>query len=301
MASPCTPSSLPAAAETLWQALQADWPGFSVEVLPQIDSTNTELMRRARTGACDPVLLVAERQTAGRGRLGRVWASAPGDSLTFSIGALLAPADWSGLSLAIGVALAEALDPAPDAGSPDRPGPLRIGLKWPNDLWLSDRKLAGILIETASAVAPGGGMGTAATTAEGLRMARYVVAGIGVNLSAPQAPGLSTPPAGLCEIAPAATPAGVLQQVVPAVMQALRRFERAGFAPVRERFAARDLLRGRRVHLSDGREGEACGVDDQGVLRVQTPAGLEWVASSEISVRPQPSADGADVGRGAGA
>jgi BirA family biotin operon repressor/biotin-[acetyl-CoA-carboxylase] ligase len=84
-------------------------PGFTVEVLPEIDSTNTELMRRARTGQTEPVLLVAERQTAGRGRLGRPWASDVGASLTFSLGLPLAPTDWSGLSLAVGVALAESL------------------------------------------------------------------------------------------------------------------------------------------------------------------------------------------------
>ncbi len=86
-------------------------PGLTVEVLPEIDSTNTELMRRARAGRIDPVLLVGERQTAGRGRLGRGWDSEPGKSLTFSLGLPLAPADWSGLSLAVGVTLAECLDP----------------------------------------------------------------------------------------------------------------------------------------------------------------------------------------------
>ena len=62
-------------AEAIWEAVAPLLPGFSVEVLPEIDSTNTELMRRARAGQVDPVLLVAERQTAGRGRLGRDWHS----------------------------------------------------------------------------------------------------------------------------------------------------------------------------------------------------------------------------------
>src|SRR5262245_26951311 len=124
-------------AEAIWEAVQAILPGFTVEVLPEIDSTNTELMRRGREGRSEPVLLVAERQTAGRGRLGRGWQSAAGDSLTFSLGLPLAPADWAGLSLAVGASVAEALHPA-------------IRLKWPNDLWLDDRKLGGILIETAS-------------------------------------------------------------------------------------------------------------------------------------------------------
>ena len=87
-------------AEAIWEAVSPQLPTFSVEVLPQIDSTNSELMRRARAGQLEPVLLVAERQSAGRGRLGRQWVS--GDdaasagalsSLTFSLGLPLAPAD----------------------------------------------------------------------------------------------------------------------------------------------------------------------------------------------------------------
>ena len=78
-------------------------------------------MRRARAGRTEPVLLVAEQQTAGRGRLGRGWHSGAGDSLTFSLGLPLAPADWSGLSLAVGVSLAESLHPAHPAQVAQRP------------------------------------------------------------------------------------------------------------------------------------------------------------------------------------
>ncbi|MCC2675386.1 MAG: birA, partial [Ramlibacter sp.] len=92
-------------AEDIWQAVWPLLPDFTVEVLPEIDSSNSELMRRARAGRLEPVLLVAERQTAGRGRLGRHWHSAAGDSLTFSLGMALAPGDWSGLSLAVGIGL----------------------------------------------------------------------------------------------------------------------------------------------------------------------------------------------------
>src|SRR5690349_5453778 len=99
-------------AEAIWEAVAPLLPGFTVEVLPEIDSSNTELMRRARAGQAEPVLLVAERQTAGRGRLGRGWHSAAGGSLTFSLGLPLQPGDWSGLSLAVGVSVAESLHPA---------------------------------------------------------------------------------------------------------------------------------------------------------------------------------------------
>lgn len=78
-------------AEAVWEAVSPLLPGFTVEVLPTIDSTNTELMRRARNGQCEPTLLVAEQQTAGRGRLGRVWQSDVGASLMMSLGLPLAP------------------------------------------------------------------------------------------------------------------------------------------------------------------------------------------------------------------
>ena len=84
-------ATLGASAEAIWQAVVPTLPGFTVEVVPQIDSTNTELMRRARSAPLEPVLLVAEQQTAGRGRLGRGWHSQAGQSLTFSLGLMLAP------------------------------------------------------------------------------------------------------------------------------------------------------------------------------------------------------------------
>src|SRR5436305_15350183 len=89
-----------------------------------------------RAADLQPCLLVAEHQTHGHGRNGRVWQAAPGASLTFSLALPLAPKDWSGLSLAVGVALAQALDP-PQAGAAASDAP-RIGVKWPNDLWLPD-------------------------------------------------------------------------------------------------------------------------------------------------------------------
>ena len=127
-------------AAALQDSLQPLLPGLRVQVLAEIESTNTELMRRARAGDTTPTLLVAQAQTAGRGRLGRAWksASAAGQgALAFSLRLPLAPPDWSGLSLAVGLTLAEALPPD-------------LRNKWPNDLWWQGRKLSGILIETAA-------------------------------------------------------------------------------------------------------------------------------------------------------
>lgn len=251
-------------AEAVWEAVIPLLPGFTVEVLPQVDSTNTELMRRARAGQLDPVLLVAERQTAGRGRMGREWHSQAGDALTFSLGLPLAPADWSGLSLAVGVSLAESLHPA-------------IRLKWPNDLWLEDRKLGGILIETASSGQAGPGSP---------QTPRYAVIGAGINLAARQATGLSTPPAWLQELLPACDAGEVLLRIAQPLAQALLAFQDEGFAPFQARFNARDALRDRPVVLSDGTAGTAHGASETGALLVHTSGGMKPITSAEVSVRP---------------
>jgi BirA family transcriptional regulator, biotin operon repressor / biotin---[acetyl-CoA-carboxylase] ligase len=228
-------------------------------VLHEVDSSNSELMRRARAGHSEPVLLVAERQTAGRGRLGRAWQSAAGDSLTFSLGLPLAPADWSGLSLAVGVSVAESLH-------------AEIRLKWPNDLWIADRKLGGILIETASF---GDGAG-----------ARYAVIGVGINIAPRDGQGLSTPPAALRDLLAQADASSALQRIAVPLVRDLQAFEQAGFGPFHARFDARDALRSRPVILSDGSSGTAQGVSESGALLVHTAAGLQAVSSSEVSVRP---------------
>lgn len=247
-------------AETIWEQVAPLLPGFSVEILPEIDSTNSELMRRARAGRTEPTLLVAERQVAGRGRLGRAWTTGAGDALTFSLGLPLAPTDWSGLSLAVGVAVAEALHP-------------RIGLKWPNDLWVDERKLAGILVETAGTGAAG-------------QLARYAVVGVGINVLPREAGGLSTPPAHLQALWPEGDAAQALGRIALPLVQALQAFERFGFAPFQARFDARDVLRDRAVTLSDGTQGTAFGVSEAGALLVHTGAGMQAVTSSEVSVRP---------------
>ncbi len=119
------------------EKLAPELPGLHAQVLPEVDSSNSELMRRARNGDLRPQLLVALAQSAGRGRMGRSWLSQPADALTFSLGLPLHLNDWSGLSLAVGLSVAQSLHPS-------------IELKWPNDLWWHQRKLAGILIETAN-------------------------------------------------------------------------------------------------------------------------------------------------------
>ena len=269
-------------AEAIWEAISPLLPGFTVEVLPTIDSTNTELMRRARAGQCEPTLLVAEQQTAGRGRLGRVWQSDVGASLMMSLGLPLAPQDWSGLSLAVGVSVAESLQPVMPVVGNDRPA--RIGLKWPNDLWLGgaggERKLGGILVETASFVAP------QAAAAERCASARYVVVGIGINVLPRSGDGLSMPPGSLQDVEPGLDAPAALLRIAAPLVAMLQSFEGYGFAPMQARFAARDLLQGRAVTLSDGQAGTAHGVAEDGALLVHTAQGMQAITSSEISVRP---------------
>lgn len=268
-------------AEAVWEAVAPLLPGFTVEVLPSIDSTNTELMRRARAGQTEPTLLVAEQQTAGRGRLGRVWQSDVGASLMLSLGLPMAPRDWSGLSLAVGVSVAESLQPTLPPLEPGQPP--RIGLKWPNDLWLSgDRKLGGILVETASFVAP---QAAQPATTHGTA-ARYVVVGIGINVLPRSGEGMSMPPGSLQDVEPDLDAPAALLRIVPPLVAMLQGFEACGFAPVQPRFAARDVLQGRPVTLSDGQTGTAHGVAEDGALLVHTAQGMQAVTSAEISVRP---------------
>lgn len=275
--------------EAIWESVAPLLPGFTVEVLTSIDSTNTELMRRARTGRCEPILLVAEQQTAGRGRLGRDWHSGTeAASLTFSLGLPLAPADWSGLSLAVGVSVAESLQPVlPSASCAGSAAPC-IGLKWPNDLWLAgaagDRKLGGILVETASFVAPQHPpFGAAPTVAAA---ARYVVVGVGLNVLPRDGADLSMPAGSLQEIdAGLDAPTALARSVAPLVAM-LQSFEAYGFEPMQPRFALRDVLQERWVTLSDGHSGTAHGVGPDGALRVLTAHGMQFVTSSDVSVRP---------------
>jgi BirA family biotin operon repressor/biotin-[acetyl-CoA-carboxylase] ligase len=285
-------------AEALWEQLTPRLPGLSVEVVARISSTNTALLERARivtptaeegelaqvrrsveSGAfgrraadLQPCLLVAEHQTHGRGRQGRVWQAAPGASLTFSLGLPLSPPDWSGLSLAVGVALADALDPLAEGTSP------RIGVKWPNDLWLLDgkgggRKLGGILIETVAA---------------GAR--RLAVIGIGLNVLPMSATDAVSGFACIQEIDPDATAPQALARVAKPLVEALLRFEREGFAAFAAAFARRDMLVGRPVRTTHPEvpEGVAVGLSPGGGLLVRCADGTHEVTSGEVSVRLHP-------------
>ncbi|HET9642719.1 MAG TPA: biotin--[acetyl-CoA-carboxylase] ligase [Burkholderiaceae bacterium] len=298
-------------ADQLWQVLEPLLPGLSVEVVARCDSTNTQLLEMARrsggrrdtpitapgefddgrhagygarepdmpygrrTDDTRPCLLVAEHQTRGRGRMGRTWQSWPGASLTFSIALPLQPVDWAGMSLAVGVALAEALDPTEAGQAP------RIGLKWPNDLWLVEgpgrgRKLGGVLIETV---------------AVGHR--RMTVVGVGLNIRPQEVHDLAAGYACLQELQPSIEAPEALQRVALPLVQALQLFEREGFAAFVPRYERRDLLKGHPITTTSAEipEGIAEGVADDGSLRVRVGNEMRLLSSGEVSVHLAGNAD----------
>jgi BirA family biotin operon repressor/biotin-[acetyl-CoA-carboxylase] ligase len=233
----------------------------------RIDSTNTELQRNAAAGAAGLSICLAEVQSAGRGRRGRAWISPLGANVYFSLlrrfeGGM---GTLSGLSLAAGVALAQALEDCGAAG---------IGLKWPNDVVVDGRKLAGILVE-----AGGEFLGPC-----------FAVIGIGINLRLPDDLDTGQPATDLARICAGAMPPRnrVVARVATRLVEALDRFVADGFGAFANAYAARDALAGRpvRVQATDGaHDGIAEGVDERGALRVRHGAILAVYDSADVSVR----------------
>lgn len=229
--------------------------------LAECGSTNTEALNHLREGG-GPLLISADRQTAGRGRRGRPWQSDDA-ALTFSLARTMPAAlDLSGLSLAVGCAVADTLDP----------GGGRIQLKWPNDVYLDGAKLCGILIETVPLP----------------HERRGVVIGIGVNLrplpSDADLGVFTTGHAALQMLDPQATAATTLDRLAPALDALLADFETLGFTPWQAVFARRDLMLNQRVRAGD-QPGIARGVGPQGELLLETAAGLMAVNGGEVSLR----------------
>jgi len=262
--------------QALWDQLRPCWPDLSIEVVEQLESTNQALLDRLRDASRNaagrgfraddlaPSLLVAVQQTQGRGRMGRTWEAVPGASLTFSLSLPLARRDWSGLSLAVGLAVAQALDPAGQ----------HLALKWPNDLWRLDapgqgRKLGGILIESL----PVGHQ-------------RVAVIGIGLNLRPILVPDETV--ASLSEFLPHCQGPQALAAIMPVLAQTLVRFEADGFEAFAADYALRDLLRGQAVTTTDARcpQGDAVGVGANGSLLVRSQGHTFSIISGEVSVRP---------------
>jgi len=258
-------------ADQIRAAVPASAQPEALEIAWSIDSTNSELLRRPASAAGTSVLL-AERQTGGRGRRGRTWASPLATHIylscarTFSGGL----ARLGGLSLVAGIAAAEALQ---------RLG-VAVQLKWPNDLVVGGpgglRKLGGVLVE-------GGG--------EHAGPVRAVI-GLGVNVRMPAAVAASIdqPWCDLASLLPEPPSRNaVAAALVGALLPAFDRFDAEGFAPFRERYTALDALADCPIRVSGAgadRSGIALGLAEDGGLRVQWDAGGEGVLhSGEVSVR----------------
>ncbi len=240
----------------------------SLEVAWTLVSSNTTLLARPVPAHGGEVLL-AERQTGGRGRRGRVWASPLAAHLYLSVarGFQGGLGRLGGLSLAAGVAVAEALHAA---------GFATVGLKWPNDLLADGCKLGGLLVE-------GGG--------EFAGPARAVIGlGLNVRMPAASAGAIDQPWTDLTTLAATTVSRNAIAALVLShLLPALALFDEQGLSPFLPRYAALDLLAGRAVRIDDGgvvREGVALGLAEDGALRVAFADGERPLHAGDVSVRP---------------
>jgi BirA family biotin operon repressor/biotin-[acetyl-CoA-carboxylase] ligase len=245
---------------------------LGVEVVDEVGSTSTRLLEMAAAGAPSGTCLAAEWQSAGRGRRGRTWISALGGSLTFSMlwrfdrGA----GHLGGLSLAVGLAVARAMSAC---------GVPRVQVKWPNDVVVDFRKLAGLLVETSGEM-------------QGPSLA---VIGVGVNwrLTERVLDRIDQPVIDVVSCtAPPPSRTALLSRLLVELATVLEAFERGGFAPFREAWRTLHAYQGRAVHLIPGRDppfdAEVTDVAPDGALLVTTPDGRTLaLASAEISLRPR--------------
>jgi BirA family biotin operon repressor/biotin-[acetyl-CoA-carboxylase] ligase len=241
---------------------------FSLVLLPECDSTNSRLLADPPPDDGLIHVLATDLQTAGRGRRGRVWQSWPGAGLTFSALWRFAPGAPvpAGLSLVAGLAVARALEELGVEG---------VQLKWPNDVLIHGKKLAGILVE----LIPGRGRTPAA------------VVGIGINLHLPPDAGVEYP-TGVTDLAHClAVPPGSNQLLGRVLAQLYRLFDlyaAAGFTALRGAWQQRNAFADLPVRIVGEAEeltGVCAGVDEDGALLLQTQGGLRRVLSGEVSLR----------------
>ncbi|HYB65249.1 MAG TPA: biotin--[acetyl-CoA-carboxylase] ligase [Steroidobacteraceae bacterium] len=244
-----------------------------LETVWSIASTNTALLGRTGPGNGASEVLLAEYQSAGRGRRGRSWLAPPGGAICLSLSWMFreVPPDLGALGLVIGVCALRALTALNVRNS---------GLKWPNDLLIGERKLGGVLIDLrAESAGPA-----------------YVVIGIGLNVALGakilrkiSAAGL--PATDLASAGPAAPSRNLLAAgLIGECLRGLTGFERDGLKPFLEEWRGADALRGRPVEVraAEGTttRGFARGIDVHGALMLETPAGVKRFISGDVTVRP---------------
>lgn len=242
-----------------------------IQLVAETTSTNTDLLGMLAPNL-RPTLLIAQKQTAGRGRSGRVWHSAEDGSLIFSLA-------WKfrcpinrlvGLPLAVGVALADALAVYD----------VFVQLKWPNDVFKDGKKLAGILIETA----------VHADGDDATREVVWAVIGVGLNLVAPEK--LEAEVGQPIADAPWLAQANrneLMATILNSLVSTLVSFELTGFAPFASRWNRLHAFEGKPVCINDrGQtiyEGIAIGVDASGCLLLNTQSGIVAVRAGDVSLR----------------
>ncbi|HUA80610.1 MAG TPA: biotin--[acetyl-CoA-carboxylase] ligase [Dyella sp.] len=234
----------------------------------ELDSTSSELQRRG-AGAPDFSVVVAETQTAGRGRRGRSWLSPPGLNIYLSCLKRFDAgfAALSGLSLATGVIVLRALHALGIHGP---------RLKWPNDVLADGGKLAGILVELS-----GEYQGPCAA-----------VIGIGLNLRLTDAlrEQAGQPVCDLAALAQGTPPDRnrAVAALIASLVEGLNQFEHEGFAAFLDEYAEHDALRGVPLRVSGPAgelDGTGAGIDPRGALQLQTATGLQCIDSADITVR----------------
>jgi len=235
---------------------------LDVTIVASTGSTNADLMRLG-DGDARTHILIAEQQTAGRGRLARPWLATPGGSLLVSVSLRLQRRvdALAGLSLAVGVSLAETLI---DFGAPVR-------LKWPNDLQIDGRKLGGILIELMPSV-------------DG--HCRVIIGfGINVRLDSSVRTSVGQPATDLREHGLTMDRTAIAASLLPRLLTDVRRFERDGFPAFQDRFSTLDALIGRNVRVGDESAGRMAGVDASGRLLLAHAGDVRAFDAGETSVR----------------
>lgn len=259
----------PLSAEAIRERLAGRASGIEIEVVDAADSTNRRLQESGSDFAVGRVCL-AEAQSAGRGRRGRGWVVTPCHNIALSIGWRFesGPAALAGLSLAAGVAVLRALDAFGVPGT---------GLKWPNDILLDGRKLAGLLVDVR---------GESAGPSQ-------VVLGLGLNvyLAARDAARIDQPWAALRELLPGPVDRNRLAALLIAELSGMfQAFAREGFTPWRAEWERRHLYHDRAVRLQAGDQqvsGTVVGIDVHGGLRLRDARGeVRSYHSGEVSLRP---------------
>ncbi len=238
-------------------------PFFRLAAFETLVSTNDEARRLARAGSSEGTLVTARTQTAGRGRQGRRWASAAGNlHLSLVLRPQVAAAAAAQLGFAAALAIADAVAGfAPQA---------RIALKWPNDVLLDGRKLAGVLLESE-----GGTSGRVG----------FVIVGIGVNLAAHPADAEFPATSLAAATGKAPKPADFLAALAPALLLWYERWRGGGFAPLRQAWLARAAGLGQALRArlpGETVEGRFAGLDADGALLLDAPSGRRRIAAGDV-------------------